>query len=554
MSANETCRPTRVRYRVVLLATLVAVMLYLDRVCLSMAGPYLQDELHLSRRQMSLLLGAFFIAYALGQVPAGWLSDRYGPRQMLAVYLALWSACTAGMGLLTGFVGLLLLRLGCGLTEAGAYPACAGLLSVWVPARQRGLASGLVSIGGRAGGALAQVLTGYLIVAFAAGATAHITAEDLLDIGSFAKPLANASLEKSRQRVLAQLPAAQRELLHQAKAGIPLGEADRQALSCALDRLLERPDLVEGCDLSALDLPYEARGLLLRPEEALSATERARRNRLLLEALFPRGLRKLYEPGWRPTLILYGAVGLGMALLFWWGCRDQPRHHPGCNAAEVALIEADLPPSGPPPQRLPWGVLLRSGSLWLLSAVQFFTNLGWAFLLTWLPDYLQRQHQVPIERRGWLAFVILLAGIPGMYLGGWGSDRLSARWGPWWGRSGFLALSRFLVMAAFLACAGLSSAVTLTIALCLVSWGTDLGTPAIWAYCQDVGGRQVGTVLGWGNMWGNLGAGLSPLLLAWVEDWRGPQALFGTCAMAFLLAGLAALGVRSRPLFPAKNE
>jgi hypothetical protein len=73
---------------------------------------------------------------------------------------------------------------------------------------------------------------------------------------------------------------------------------------------------------------------------------------------------------------------------------------------------------------------------------------------------------------------------------------------------------------------------------------TDLGVPAVWAYGQDVGGRHVGSVLGWGNMWGNLGAAVTPPLLIWIIGDSGRWDLaFLTCCGAFILSGLAALGV-----------
>jgi ACS family glucarate transporter-like MFS transporter len=106
-------------------------------------------------------------------------------------------------------------------------------------------------------------------------------------------------------------------------------------------------------------------------------------------------------------------------------------------------------------------------------------------------------------------------------------------------------------MAAFLACIVLRSPWEVTLALCVVSLGTDLGTPAVWAYCQDVGGRHVGSVLGWGNMWGNFGAFLSPILLAWVVGRAGYHAMFWTCAGAFLAAGVSSLFINaSRPVVP----
>jgi len=110
--------------------------------------PYIRENEGLSESEARFLVSAFFYTYAFGQIPCGWLSDRFGTRLTLAIYLAIWSALTGLMGLAEGFVMLVAFRFGCGLFEAGAYPACAGLIRHWVPYEKRGLASGVVSIGG----------------------------------------------------------------------------------------------------------------------------------------------------------------------------------------------------------------------------------------------------------------------------------------------------------------------------------------------------------------------------------------------------------------------
>ena len=151
-SGLQLPRPSHVRYWVLALTTLVAVLLYLDRFCLGVAERYVKEDLGVSDAQMAIILSSFFWAYALGQVPSGWLSDRFGARLMLVIYLAVWSAFTGLLGLATTVVALIVLRAGVGLFEAGAYPTAAGLISRWMPYHRRGFASGIVSIGGRIGG------------------------------------------------------------------------------------------------------------------------------------------------------------------------------------------------------------------------------------------------------------------------------------------------------------------------------------------------------------------------------------------------------------------
>ena len=74
---------------------LLAAITYMDRVCISqMAGP-IRADLGLDVREMGLVFSAFSVAYALFEVPSGWLIDRYGPRWMLARIVFWWSLLTA---------------------------------------------------------------------------------------------------------------------------------------------------------------------------------------------------------------------------------------------------------------------------------------------------------------------------------------------------------------------------------------------------------------------------------------------------------------------------
>src|SRR5436309_2545640 len=98
----DSLSPTRVRYVVVLVTMLVSVLLYLDRFCLSFAETFIKEDLGLTRTQTGWLFGAFFLSYGLAQVPSGWLTDRWGGRLMLTIYVLAWSLFTGWTGLVAG--------------------------------------------------------------------------------------------------------------------------------------------------------------------------------------------------------------------------------------------------------------------------------------------------------------------------------------------------------------------------------------------------------------------------------------------------------------------
>ncbi|MEP6670400.1 MAG: MFS transporter [Chthoniobacter sp.] len=168
--SEPTGSATRVRYALLAVATANAFLLYLDRICMTTVvhSPSFLRELGLSEAHVGDVLSSFFFAYALGQLPAGWLADRFGPRRMLVAYIVLWSICTALTGFTASLAALIIVRLACGLSEAGAYPASARVISRWFPFGARARANSLVSFGGRFGNALAPWLTVSVIGALGA--------------------------------------------------------------------------------------------------------------------------------------------------------------------------------------------------------------------------------------------------------------------------------------------------------------------------------------------------------------------------------------------------
>ena len=110
-------------------------------------------------------------------------------------------------------------------------------------------------------------------------------------------------------------------------------------------------------------------------------------------------------------------------------------------------------------------------------------------------------------------------------------------------------------VAAFIGCLYAGSAWAVVGFCAVVSFGVDLGTPAVWAFLQDIGGRVTAAAAGWANMWGNFGASLTAMMVPWLlavgaNDEEGQRYVFLACAGALFMSALAALGLdASKPVW-----
>ncbi len=154
---------TRTRHKVLFLTFLTSFIMYMDRVCMGRAAPAIMAEFGLSKIAMGWSSSAFNWAYALFQVPGGWMADRYGPRIVLAGAMAWWSAFTAATGAAFNAVSLAAARLLFGMGEAAAFPASSRALVRWIPARQRAFGQGFQHAGSRLGAAVTPPLVGFIM-------------------------------------------------------------------------------------------------------------------------------------------------------------------------------------------------------------------------------------------------------------------------------------------------------------------------------------------------------------------------------------------------------
>jgi MFS family permease len=146
------------RNRVLGLLTLLSVITYLDRVCISVAGPRMQEALKIGPAAWGWVTGIFVISYAVFEIPTGVLGDRIGPRRVLTRIVLWWSGFTTLTGLVSGYYPLLLTRFLFGAGEAGAYPNASVVAARWFPVQERGRAFGIVLMAGQVGGAIAPLL------------------------------------------------------------------------------------------------------------------------------------------------------------------------------------------------------------------------------------------------------------------------------------------------------------------------------------------------------------------------------------------------------------
>ena len=420
--AIATQTPTRTRYWVVAFAVTLAMVQYVDRICISQAKANIGADLSIDSQHMGWVFGAFTLGYALFEIPGGWLGDKYGPRKTLMRIVCWWSFFTAATGWVGGFISLMSVRFLFGAGEAGYFPNIARAFVTWLLPEERVRAQSILWLGARWAGAITPVL----VVKF-------------------------------------------------------------------------------------------------------------------LELVT-----------WRQAFEIFGAMGVVWAVIFYLWYRDNPRDHPGVNAAERELLAKNSEyTSGH--GNVPWTLLISSPWTWLIWAQYFFLSYVWYFYVTWLPTFLKMTYgsKTAAEAGGTAVVGLsptelgLLAGVP-LFFGGIGSlisGFLERRLTDF---TGNLKLTRriqgsvsFIGAAiALIVAANTTNPITVMLALGMASFCGDLTLPCSWGVCMDVGGRYAGTYSGSMNMMGNLGGVAAPIVTGYVVVNNNWNPIFYISAAACVLASL----------------
>ena len=159
-------RSTHVRHVVLGLTVAAYMITYMDRQILAVARPVIRDELGISLVMMGWITFGFRMAYALFQIPGGWLGDKIGARKALTIVVTWWSAFTCLTGAAWNAISMLTIQVFFGLGEAGAFPIATRSLSRWMRPTERGFAQGVTHAGSRLGAALTPPIVVWIIAAW----------------------------------------------------------------------------------------------------------------------------------------------------------------------------------------------------------------------------------------------------------------------------------------------------------------------------------------------------------------------------------------------------
>jgi MFS family permease len=476
-SPSALQRPTRVRYGVLGFACALSMITYLDRVCFATVAPYIREEFKLSDPQLGWLFTAFALAYALFEVPSGWMGDVFGPRRTLIRIVLWWSLFTALTGVIFpspswpwfAFTAMFLVRFLFGMGEAGAYPNIARSFHNWFPFQERGFAQGTVWMAGRFAGGMSSfaVLALMIHTTNATGQPVVHWRHSFWIFGGLGVVWSIVFWWWFRDRPEQHPCVNTAELTH-----------IRGRLSAELSLSESRSD---------------------------SAKHAEKSTAITVGAAPEMGLKQ--GPS---SLPVAGHAGVPM----------EPS--PPIDMDPLTAREEELSQEGETHANVPWGRLLGSVNLWSLCLMYFCASYGWYFNITWLPKYLKSIYGVSQETHGFwtmslLSGAPLLLGSLACLFGGLLTDAFVRRTGDRkWGRRLFGVLGHGVCALCYFLSLTASNPWLFVLAIALAAFWNDLTMGAAWASCIDIGQHYSGIVSGCMNTVGNLGGAAAGITTGWV--------------------------------------
>ncbi|MEE1108116.1 MFS transporter [Macrococcoides canis] len=231
--------------------------------------------------------------------------------------------------------------------------------------------------------------------------------------------------------------------------------------------------------------------------------------------------------GWEAVFFIFGAIGIVIAALWVIIAKDLPEHHKMVNEAEKAYIMENRDVVQTTKKSAPWGLFFKRFSFFAIAGQYFVVQFVITLFLIWLPTYLQEEYHVVLKDMKFLAaapwlimFILIMAG-------GSISDAIIARGHSRFKARALIAIFGFIVFSISLFLSVQTDDMIMNLiylSLCLGGVGLSMGMS--WASATDLGRNFSGTVSGWMNLWGNVGAFLSPMLGGYLVQHYGWDTTF----------------------------
>ncbi|REJ86377.1 MAG: MFS transporter [Planctomycetota bacterium] len=266
---------------------------------------------------------------------------------------------------------------------------------------------------------------------------------------------------------------------------------------------------------------------------------------------------------WRPLVLVFTALGVAYAVIFWCVFRDSPRDNPWTNSAEADLIEgvSTDKPAEPPPRMTVKQMFSRMsgrsiGNLLALNGQTILSTAADNLYSAWIPLFLAEVYLFGAEERGWMSALPLLGGAIGGALGGILNDVLMEKIGNrCWGRrlvglggkaiaAALLVLGLFVFDRPYLFC-------TL---LFFVKFFSDSGLSTTWGTVTDIGGEATATVFAFNNAVAGIGSMVAPLLYGYIAEKYSWHTVFLTAAGFYFLCALSWLAINCTIPIVAEDE
>ncbi|WP_251943902.1 MFS transporter [Staphylococcus sp. Marseille-Q5304] len=225
--------------------------------------------------------------------------------------------------------------------------------------------------------------------------------------------------------------------------------------------------------------------------------------------------------GWQAVFYIFGLIGIIIAALWVIISKDLPEQHKMVNEAERKYIMENRDVLNTEKTKAPWNIFLTRFSFYALAAQYFVVQFVVSLFLIWLPTYLTEQYHVKLSDpdMAWAAGAPWIAMFILILLAGTISDKVLQK-----GKSRFMARAAIAIIGFLVFCFSLFMSIqsdnlvvnVIWLSLCL--GGIGVATGMSWAAATDLGRNFSGSVSGWMNLWGNIGALISPLLAGFLLD------------------------------------